>query len=631
MKEEQKNLLLAMALSLIVIVGWQYFYGPKPPAPRPPQTQTQPAAPGQTAPAGQAAQSTAQPATAQPAGQPATPGAAPAIPGATAPGAPAVTAPTVAAPRDRAAAIAQSPRVAINTPSLTGSIALRGGRIDDLRLKNYKETIKADSAIVTLLSPPGSPEPYYTETGFVSPDTALALPRPDTVWSSNDRELAPGKPVTLTWDNGKGLVFKRIISVDDKFMFAVADSVENKSGNAVTLHPYALVHRVGKPKTEGFYVLHEGLLGIVGDSKIQEITYDSIFKEKDNRRQLKGTGGWLGITDKYWATAIIPSQNVAFDGRFWATQGSGTGATAVPPSYQTDVLEPAVTVADGASAQAEHRIFAGAKESKQIDAYQAQHTIKNFDLMIDWGWFYFITKPLFYAIDFLYKHLGNFGFAILAITVLIKLFFFPLANKSYESMAKMKAAQPQMQELQKRYENDKQKLQQELMALYKREKINPIAGCWPILIQIPVFFALYKVIFITIEMRHAPFIGWIRDLSAQDPTNLFSLFGLLPDPSQLPVIGPFLHMGIWPILMGITMFLQMKMNPEPTDPVQKAMFAWMPLIFTFMLASFPAGLVIYWTWNNILSVAQQYFIMKKQGVKVELWDNLINMIRKKAA
>ena len=547
MKEEQKNLLLAMALSLIVIIGWQYFYGPKPPAPRPPQTQTQPVAPGQPAPAGQTAQTTA-PATAQPA----TPGAAPGVPAATAPGAPAITAPSVAAPRNRAAALAQSPRVAINTPSLSGSIALRGGRIDDLQLKNYKETIKADSAIVTLLSPPGSPAPYYTETGFVSPDTALALPRPDTLWTSNDRELAPGKPVTLTWDNGKGLVFKRVISVDDKFMFDVADSVENKSGNPVTLHPYALVHRVGKPKTEGFYVLHEGLLGIVGDSKIQEITYDSIFKEKDNRRQMKGTGGWLGITDKYWATAIIPSQSVPFDGRFWATPGTGAGATAVPPSYQTDVLAPAMIVADGANAEAAHRIFAGAKESKEIDDYQARYSIKNFDLMIDWGWFYFITKPLFYAIDFLYKYLGNFGFAILAITVLIKLVFFPLANKSYESMAKMKAVQPQMQELQKRYENDKQKLQQELMALYKREKINPIAGCWPILVQIPVFFALYKVIFTTIEMRQAPFFGWIRDLSAPDPTNIFNLFGLLPfDPG---LWSPFLHMGAWPLIMGFTMW-----------------------------------------------------------------------------
>ncbi|MBM3608111.1 MAG: membrane protein insertase YidC, partial [Alphaproteobacteria bacterium] len=587
----------------------------------PPQTQSQPVAPSQPAPA-----PAAQPAA------PATPGAAPAAPSVAAPGTPAGTAPSVAASPNREAALAQSPRISISTPSLSGSIALRGGRIDDLRLKNYKETIKADSANVTLLSPPGAPEPYYTETGFVSPDASLPLPRPDTLWTSTDRELAPGKPVVLTWDNGKGLVFKRTITVDDKFLFAVADSVENKSGNAVTLHPYALVHRVGKPKTEGFYVLHEGLLGIVGESKIQEITYDSIFKEKDNRRQLKGTGGWLGITDKYWATAIIPAQNIAFDGRFWGTQGSGAGATAIRPTYQTDVLGPAITVANDASAESTHRIFAGAKESKEIDAYQARHTIKNFDLMIDWGWFYFITKPLFYAIDFLYKYLGNFGFAILAITVIIKLFFFPLANKSYESMAKMKAVQPQMQELQKRYENDKQKLQQELMALYKREKINPIAGCWPILIQIPVFFALYKVIFITIEMRHAPFLGWIHDLSAQDPTNLFNLFGLLPfDPSQVPVLGAFLHMGIWPILMGITMFLQMKMNPEPTDPVQKAMFAWMPLIFTFMLASFPAGLVIYWTWNNILSILQQYYIMRKQGVKVELWDNLSNLFRKKPA
>jgi YidC/Oxa1 family membrane protein insertase len=610
MREDQKNLFLAMGLSLAVIVGWQYFFMPPPRPATPPATtqqQAQPATPGQaSAPSAPTAQA---------------PGAPPAAPGAALPGA----APAVPVILDRKAALAASPRVRIDTPAIAGSISLRGGRLDDVSLKAYRETLKPDSDIVHVLSPTGSPAPYYTETGFVSPDTKLALPKPDTVWTNESGDLTPAKPVILSWDNGQGLIFRREFSVDDKFLFTVKDSVENKGGAPVVLHPYALVHRIGKPKTDGFYVLHEGLIGIIGDSKIQEIYYDAMAKEKDNARTMKGTGGWIGITDKYWAATVIPAQNVPFDGRF-----SAAGLTTPKPSYQTDILGAAQTVAPGATTQAMHMIFAGAKESQIIDGYQNAHGIKNFELMIDWGWFYFITKPLFIAIDWIYRYVGNFGIAILVITVIIKGLFFPLANRSYESMAKMKAVQPEMKALQDRYANDKQKMQQELMALYKREKINPIAGCWPILVQIPVFFALYKVIFITIEMRHAPFVGWIRDLSAADPTNLFNLFGLLPfDPTQIPAIGPFLHVGIWPLIMGVSMFLQMKMNPEPTDPIQKSMFAWMPVIFTFMLGSFPAGLVIYWTWNNLLSVAQQYFIMRKQGVKVELWDNLSGMFKKK--
>lgn len=617
MREDQKNLFLAMGLSLAVILVWQYYFTPpKKPVPATPPAQQTAVAPVP----GQAPQAPGTPAAPQ-TGAPAAPGGtgAPAAPGAPAPIAPVVL--------DRKAALAASPRVRIDTPSLAGSIALKGGNIDDVSLKKYRETIKPDSDIIHLLSPVGSESPYYVKTGFVSPDTKVALPKPDTLWTTNDAQLAPGKPVTLTWDNGQGLTFKRVFTVDDKYMFTVKDSVENKSGNPVTLHAFSLVLRTGKPKTDGYYVLHEGLIGIIGDSKVQEITYDSIAKEKDNARLLKGTGGWMGITDKYWAAAVIPQQDKPFEGRF-----SATNLTSPKPSYQADIVGAAQTLAPGGSLEASHEIFAGAKESQIIDAYQKQFNIKNFDLMIDWGWFYFITKPLFVAIDWIYRYTGNFGIAILLITVLIKGVFFPLANRSYESMAKMKAVQPELQAMQKRYENDKQKLQQEMMALYKREKINPVAGCWPILVQIPVFFALYKVIFITIEMRHAPFFGWIRDLSAADPTNIFNLFGLLPfDPTQIPALGQFLHIGIWPLVMGFTMFLQMKMNPEPTDPIQKSMFAWMPVIFTFMLGSFPAGLVIYWTWNNILSVAQQYLIMKRQGVKVELWDNLSKIFRKTPA
>ena len=361
---------------------------------------------------------------------------------------------------------------------------------------------------------------------------------------------------------------------------------------------------------------------MIGESRVQEFTYDSIEKETKATKTMTGTGGWLGITDKYWALAIAPDQSHAVDASF-----SSSGETT--KAYQAALLDQAVTIEPGASSSLSTHVFAGAKVTRTVDAYQSKLGIKNFDLIIDWGWFYFITKPLFWIIDAIYNVVGNFGIAILIVTVLVKGLFFPLANRSYLSMAKMKAVQPQMTLIRERYPDDKQKQQMELMELYKREKINPIAGCLPVVVQIPVFFALYKVIFITIEMRQAPFFGWIQDLSSPDPTNLFNLFGVIPfDPTTLPAIGHFLHLGVWPLIMGVSMFIQMKMNPEPTDPVQKQMFAWMPVIFTFMLGSFPAGLVIYWTWNNLLSVTQQGLIMKKSGVKIELWDNLRNMFSK---
>jgi YidC/Oxa1 family membrane protein insertase len=409
-------------------------------------------------------------------------------------------------------------------------------------------------------------------------------------------------------------------------MFTITDSVINSGGAPVTLRPYGLVLRHGKPNVAGYSVLHEGFVGVIGDGGVQEVTYAAIDKDAGKALAYKGDGGWLGFTDKYWGSALIPDQTAPIEARFSAS------GTQQPEDYQADFVGAEQTLAPGASIEATTRIFAGAKEVSTIDNYQTSLGIKKFDLMIDWGWFYFITKPLFLLIDAIYKRVGNFGVAILIVTVLVKLAFFPLANRSYNSMAKMKKIQPQIAALKELYPDDKVKQQQEQMELFKREGVNPVAGCLPMVIQIPVFFALYKVIFITIEMRHAPFFGWIRDLSAPDPTNVFTLFGLIPwDPTALPVFGHFLALGIWPLIMGVSMFFQMKMNPEPADPVQKSMFAWMPVIFTFMLGTFPAGLVIYWTWNNTLTVIQQYYIMTKAGVKVELWDNLTKLFARTPA
>ena len=375
------------------------------------------------------------------------------------------------------------------------------------------------------------------------------------------------------------------------------------------------ISRHGTPVTLGYYILHEGLIGVMGDQGLQELTYSDIEKKK--AVNFKVTNAWLGITDKYWAATLIPDIKATIQARF------SSGQLGTLKTYQTDYLGEPQTLAPGASTTNSTRLFAGAKEVAIVDGYEKALNLNRFELLIDWGWFYFITKPMFLATHQLYLWLGNFGLAILAITVIIKIIFFPLANKSYASMAKMKAVQPEMMAIRERYADDKMKQQQALMELYKKEKINPLAGCLPILIQVPVFFALYKMLFISLEMRHAPFYGWIRDLSAPDPTNLFNLFGLIPyDPTVIPVLGQFLHVGFWPIIMGITMWAQMKLNPAPPDPTQKMIFDWMPLIFTFMLASFSAGLVIYWAWNNTLSVAQQSLIMHKHGAKIELWDNV---------
>lgn len=604
MSGEHKNVILAIILSFTILFGWSYFFGSPMDQPRQQQTATNTAA------------NTAAPQT------PATPGA-PTAPGGTS---------VPAAPAAREDALRSAPRVTIETPSIAGSISLLGGRIDDVKLLNYRETVNPTSPNIVLLSPAGSAHPYYADFGWVTEGGAsVAVPSPSTEWTASADKLTPASPVTLTWDNGAGLTFRRVIAVDDKAMFTVTDSVENTGETPVTLFPYALVSRKGLPSSQNFYLLHEGMIGVPGAAGLQEISYSSMSKEDPLPGGGTGvifrdeTGGFLGMTDKYWATAIVPNQQAPYTGRFSLRTGADS-----QPVFQSDVLGAAQAIAPGAKVENAVHFFAGAKEVSTISHYETTLGIQKFDLLIDWGWFHFITRPMFWLLDFFYKLVGNFGLSILIVTVLVKLAFLPLANRSYASMAKMKAVQPEMASIRDRYKDDRVKQQQALMELYKKEKINPIAGCWPMLVQIPVFFALYKVLFITIEMRHAPFFGWIKDLSAPDPLPVLTLFGLIPwDPAAVPVLGPFIAIGLWPIIMGITMFVQMKMNPTPPDPIQQTMFNWMPVVFTFMLASFPAGLVIYWSWNNLLSVIQQGYIMSRHGVKIELWDNLRGMFRKK--
>ena len=605
MGNDKTNMFVAIALSLVVLLGWNYFVA----APRVEQ-QRQANLQNQAAQQSPGVTPDGVPSPSPKEGGPAAPVAG--------------TLPNAATgPIGRTEALARSPRIKIETPALAGSVALKGGRIDDISLKNYHETVDDKSPEIVLLSPAGTEAPYYAEFGWVGAN-AGPLPTNDTVWTADGQTLGVTMPVTLSWDNGAGLVFKRILAVDDKYMFTVRDEVENKGTNAVTLFPYSLVSRWGKPHTQGYYVLHEGMIGVLGGDGLQEYTYDHLAKEPAyGGASTKGkawanvTGGFVGITDKYWAAAAIPDQGAAYTGAF--TERTD-GATKI---YQASVRGDGRSVEPGATASTTQRLFAGAKEVNTINGYEKNLGIKQFDLMIDWGWFHFITKPMFRALDFFFHLLGNFGVAILIVTFCLKLLFLPIANRSYVSMAKMKAVQPEMASIRERYKDDKMKQQQAMMELYKKEKINPVAGCWPVLVQIPVFFALYKVLFITIEMRHAPFFGWIQDLAAPDPTSIVNLFGLLPFAAP-----DFVHLGIWPIIMGVTMFVQMKMNPAPPDPVQAQIFTFMPIVFTFMLGSFPAGLVIYWAWNNTLSVTQQYVIMRRNGVKVELWDNLRNTFKR---
>jgi YidC/Oxa1 family membrane protein insertase len=604
---EHKNTILAIVLSLIVVVGWQYFVGYPQMQRQEQQAQLKKQEQGQTQPG--ASQSTAaQPSPAE--------ASAPPVPHAPSTEPPAAT---------REAVIASSPHVAIDTPRLRGSIDLKGGRIDNLALEQYRESTEPNSPPIVLFSPSGAPDAYYAEFGWVAATGSnAAVPGPDTLWKQEgSATLGVDHPVTLTYDNGQGLIFTRTIAVDDHYMFTVNDRVVNKGGSPVTLFPYGLISRHGTPPVLGYYILHEGPIGVMGADGEKEESYKKIVEAKSESWDV--TDAWLGFTDKYWAAVLIPDTDAKVKTRFSAQDINGQEI------YQTDYLAQPQTVAPGATISTDARLFAGAKEVSVVGinfplgpgGYNQSLHLDHFDLLIDWGWFYFITKPMFLALDYFFHLVGNFGIAILIVTVFVKLLFFPLANKSYASMAKMKAVQPQMAMIKERFANDKMKQQQEMMTLYKKEQINPLAGCLPIAIQIPVFFSLYKVLFITIEMRHAPFYGWIHDLSAPDPTNIFTLGGLIPfDPTIIPVIGSFLHLGFWPAIMGVTMWVQMKLNPAPPDPTQQMIFNWMPLIFTFMLAKFPAGLVIYWAWNNSLSVTQQSIIMHRHGAKIQLWDNL---------
>ncbi len=561
---QQKNLIVAIVISCAILLLFQFYFQPK-----------------------QTAQPTPQQGIAAP----------PTAPGAPAIATPATTVPT-AAPRDKV--LAQNPRVKIVTPRLTGSIDLVGAKLDDLTLVDYREEPEPNSPEIVLLAPDGTANPYAVQFGWVASKSDVKVPGPDTRWTSAGGDLTPTHPVDLNWDNGAGLTFKRRIAIDADYMFTVTQSVANAGSDKVSLYPYALISREGEVPTSNTYLLHEGPIGVV-DGSLKEIKYSAL--KGSPPVEADTTSGWLGITDKYWLTALVPDQKETVKTRFAHTPRGGTDL------YQVDYRGAEHELAPGGTVSEEARVFAGAKQVALLDRYESVLGVPRFDRAIDFGWFYFLTKPIFLTLDFFYALIGNFGLAIMLLTVLIKLLFFPLANKSYKAMSKMKQLQPEMAKLREKFGDDKAKLNQEMMALYKRVGANPMAGCLPIAIQIPVFFSLYKVLYVTIEMRQAPFYGWIHDLSAPDPTNFLNLFGLLHFPAPA-----FLAIGAWPIIMGVTMFMQQKLNPAPPDPVQAKMFMALPFVFTYMLSQFASGLVIYWAWNNTLSVTQQWLIMRRAGV-----------------
>jgi len=587
-EQNNKNLILAMVLSAVVMIVWFIFFPP----PEPPADQATPAP------------------TAEVSAPAATTPAATTTDGATAPA--------------TSTEVAEAPRLTIDTPTLSGTISLAGARIDDLSLKTYRETLDPTSPEVRLLSPVGQEHPYYALMGWAPGAGTAAADLPDarTEWTiASGDQLAPGKPVVLTWANGKGLTFRREISVDEKFLFTVTDSVKNDGTAAATLYPYGVIARHGLPVMKSIFVVHEGMVRSA-DGKLEETRYKDIVKLDEVPAEQAAaelvsaeSAGWIGFTDHYWMTALVPEQGKPFT--------EVTKHVASADIYQTEIRQPVQTVAPGAEITNRIQLFAGAKEWATIRAYDNSGAIPGFINSIDWGWFFFLTKPIFAVLHWLHGFIGNMGLSIIALTFFLKFLVLPLAYKSYVSMARMKELQPEMEALKERAGEDKQKLQREMMQLYKDKKVNPAAGCLPILIQIPIFFSLYKVIFVTIELRHAPFFGWLKDLSAPDPSSLYNFFGLLP--WDAPVQGTLLHLifiGVLPILLGITMWLQQKLNPAPTDPVQASIFAWMPWVFMFMLGGFASGLVVYWITNNTITFVQQYLIMWSHGKRPDIFGNI---------
>ena len=496
----------------------------------------------------------------------------------------------------RAKSLKTTKRIPVENENIIGSISLTGGIVDDIIFKNYTQNINSEEKVI-LLSPNGLDEGYYIETGWASTNKNIDLPNNKTEWSTvGNSKLTPNNPVTLKWTNDKQITFLKTIELDEKFLFKVKQQIKNDGNNKYDFYPYAQIVRDKKPKVLGYYILHEGFIGVF-DEELKEEDYKDIEEKKFTANSYSG---WLGITDKYWITAIVPEKNRNFKSEFIYDKNYRANFIQTEPIQSS----PNQTISS------EIRVFTAAKEVDVIDSYAKNQKIEKFDLTIDWGWFYFFTKPLFFVADYFFKLTGNFGFAIILITACIRLIFFPLANYSFKSMAKMKVLQPEMVRLKELHKDDKVKLQQEMMALYKREKVNPISGCLPVLIQIPFFFAIYKMLFVTIEMRQQPFFGWIQDLSARDPTSVFNLFGLIPwDPPT------FLMIGAWPIMMGFTMYIQQKLNPTPPDPIQAKIFMFFPLFLTIVLAPFPSGLVVYWTINNILTMAQQWVIIRRTKVK----------------
>ena len=502
-------------------------------------------------------------------------------------------------------AIKSTKRISFENPNVVGSISLKGALIDDITFKKYNETLGSDKK-VTYLNPEETNEGYFIETGWAASNIeSIALPNKNTVWKvKGNSKLSSGSPVIIEWDNKSGLIFRKKIELDDKFLFRITQEIQNKSSGVVELYPYAQITRNQKPVLEagsmsGTLILHDGFIGVFNED-LEEYDYDDI---KDKKKEHNAESGWLGITDKFWITALVPEKNQSFRGEFVYKSES------FKANY---ILNKPIIVQPSSSKTSGTKIFVAAKEVKIIDGYAESEAINKFDLTIDWGWLYFLTKPLFFIINYLFELTKNFGIAIILVTAAVRLLFFPLANYSFRSMAKMKILQPELLRLKELHKGDKVKLQQEMMTLYKREKVNPLSGCLPILIQIPFFFAIYKMLLISLEMRHQPFFGWIKDLSAQDPTSIFNIFGLIPwDPPS------FLIIGAWPIMMGATMYLQQKLNPTPPDPVQAKIFMFFPLFLTIILAPFPAGLVVYWTINNVLTIAQQWVIMRTTTVKTK--------------